>query len=1059
MKEIKYTSEKGFENKNTFTQFDQFEQIALKGAKNRYIYDFSHSSRNLNPDAIDFNGKTYGQYYYGVAGGKTEFVTENGFGRIYDYDNNKNTEYFENYGVPTVNGVDDFGNPIVGTVPYFNENTIGFIDQQYNIWEMGAGGNPANFVDSFRAGYFEITFKTSKQNCVIATGASRLSPPKHILPVGWVVNDDFLDGINVQEETVNMPNSLHEGKYFKQDKNAAFNKTQITLKNGIVTLTHKDDYGDDAVVFEVSGLTNVADGEWHHIVVNFGRPGLLKDASSKFNEKFIEFWVDGKLDKRIYEEINSQKLFYSTMNFILSDPEDILELVTNKKVEIDDWDYVYPDANMRTDEENKIGGPENTIGTQERRPYLSQMGLSKMNKPTSKNFKGAVHTIAIGINIPLTYDEIATRYNYWKSIKVINVEPIKATAYIINPTITTNKKKALKLYWNNLDFNKNGLELDNNFSVDSYCVTHKTKNSVSEIYNVDVANKKTLNLLSNVKVAFKDNLMIWGPGLISIGNTYEAVYKGVSGGIESTNQLNPADLVMYDNVTNVNLYKQTAGKTFIGPLADLSISGLNLNAGERILLTGQIKPSQNGIWIYNGLDKQLTRPDDFNSPEKINNAIVYVEDGYLKNTYWHITNTILTIDDPEIWTVTDSYNENLINIEPQYISRWVDYKGNERFINLEEDINISKYDIICFINYPETTEEVARHFTNKNSFEVDNLYKNFISSIRNVTANGASLYVSSPKLAVDLGIVKKFTEVNQFLESSDLQSALISPFEASEPAERYFDTHRINKYHVATTINGLTNKQTYLLTDFINYTPENINENEQYHAKYIYRQFGLIAGDEFIIPSLALTNKQNSDNLPGYANNQRNIKPMMAVDPSDINVGTIITKLSNNYYVGSTPTTNPYDDFATTIIVHNGQVLKGQPITGRIFINCVEDAYTLSRNDYNSAQIQIIPNNDPYETTSTRAWQYSTTRLNREPRKINIRSMTQYGQTTPTVGGGGAIIQAPTNSSNGIIRSSTDSGNINYQSDLYTSESEEVYGIQKIPVLSMTYLGLQWLAE
>ena len=122
MKEIKYTSEKGFENKNTFTQFDQFEQIALKGAKNRYIYDFSHSSRNLNPDAIDFNGKVYGQYYYGVAGGKTEFVTESGFGRIYDYDNNKNTEYFKNYGVPTVNGVDDFDNPIVGTVPYFNEN-------------------------------------------------------------------------------------------------------------------------------------------------------------------------------------------------------------------------------------------------------------------------------------------------------------------------------------------------------------------------------------------------------------------------------------------------------------------------------------------------------------------------------------------------------------------------------------------------------------------------------------------------------------------------------------------------------------------------------------------------------------------------------------------------------------------------------------------------------------------------------------------------------------------------------------------------------------------------
>ena len=106
-----------------------------------------------------------------------------------------------------------------------------------------------------------------------------------------------------------------------------------------------------------------------------------------------------------------------------------------------------------------------------------------------------------------------------------------------------------------------------------------------------------------------------------------------------------------------------------------------------------------------------------------------------------------------------------------------------------------------------------------------------------------------------------------------------------------------------------------------------------------------------------------------------------------------------------------------------------------------------------------MPGVDTNETTATRAWQYSTTRLNRVPRKINIRALTEYGQTTPTNGGGGPLIQASSNASNGIIRSKTDSGNINYQSDLYTSEAEEIYSIQEIPVLSMTWLGLQWLAE
>jgi hypothetical protein len=50
-----------------------------------------------------------------------------------------------------------------------------------------------------------------------------------------------------------------------------------------------------------------------------------------------------------------------------------------------------------------------------------------------------------------------------------------------------------------------------------------------------------------------------------------------------------------------------------------------------------------------------------------------------------------------------------------------------------------------------------------------------------------------------------------------------------------------------------------------------------------------------------------------------------------------------------------------------------------------------------------------------------------------------FGQTTSTNGGGGPLIQAPSNSSNGVIRSKTDKDNINYQSDLYTTLEEERY--------------------
>jgi hypothetical protein len=321
------------------------------------------------------------------------------------------------------------------------------------------------------------------------------------------------------------------------------------------------------------------------------------------------------------------------------------------------------------------------------------------------------------------------------------------------------------------------------------------------------------------------------------------------------------------------------------------------------------------------------------------------------------------------------------------------------------------------------------------------------------------LYVSSPRLAQDLKIVKTFTNVPQYLETSDPSSASLSPFEQGETSERYFDTHRNNKYSLTTEIAGLTNKQTYILTDFINYLPDNTYDYEQYHAQYSYRPLGLKEGNEFIIPGLALRSITENKNLPGFKNNQRGTKDILAVAPQDVLSGTVVTQLANTYYQSGSVVNNPYDDYATTIIVHNNQSLNGQPITGKIFVNCVEDGYTFSRKEYNNAVIQVLPTPDVNETTATRAWQYSTTRLNRFPQRVTVAQLTEFGQTTPTNGGGGSFIQAPTNASNGIIRSETDRNNIDYQSDLYPKEAEEIYPLQEIPVLSMTYLGLLWLAE
>lgn len=754
--------------------------------------------------------------------------------------------------------------------------------------------------------------------------------------------------------------------YMADEYNGSTTEFTISIKNGKLNISYVDNFGNNATLFEISGNRNVSDDQWHHVVINITRPGLEKNDGTFSDERSIEFWVDSKLDKKDTEYINQYQIFF---------------------------------------------------------PQITRLfGFYE--------FTGSFRTFSSRTNYPFTQDEIEERYNLWNYEENPTRKKIKfeAAAVLVEPTIFVNKKRVLKLFWNDIE-NKNGIELDNNYLVNSYSVTHKNRNSSTETYNVDLAKKKTFSLLTNVRIALTENVGIYGPGLLFP---------------EVITQFNPNSITA-----------QTV--PFTGSVLNLTYSGVELISGDRILLTKQINNSENGVWVFNGKSNPLTRPSDANSVQKIKDRIVYIAEGYQADTYWILESAPESFTKPQNWTKLNNKPLGAIYSQPFLTSRWSDNFGNYRFIDLENDVNISQYDVIVFMNYPETFNEIENNFGNDSQTKAK--YDNFINSLRNVVAQGASLYVSSPLLAADLGIIKNYKLIDQKVETIDAQAAAINPFEPSEASSEYFDTHRVNLYHLATEVAGLTNKATYILTDFINYVPTDNNKIEQYHAKYAYKPLGIKEGNEFYIPSLALRKVTENKNLPGNNLNLKGTDPLVTIIPEDILVGTIVTKLQNTYYNGTSVLSNADDDNATTLIVHNNQVLKGQPVLGKIFVNFVEDGYVMSRKEYNKAVIQVVPTPDTNETTSTRLWQYSTSRLNRLPRQADVRVLTEHGQTTPTNGGGGPLIQAPSNASNGIIRSQTDLGNTNYQSDLYTSEAEEIYPIQEIPVLSMTYLGLQWLAE
>ena len=1023
MKEFKFKDIKGREDISTFYQYDSYElNTNVFGFKDRWIFDFS-------------GGNTSGRWDNLSQSSDNATTTVGAPGSAQALINNVSSANTGTFLQNIEKTLDVLGQK---EVPVWNENCLMYTDQHYT---GSFGVVTTSNIKTFRAGYIEFTLKTDKNNCIVGFGSAEVSS-KGSYP-------QTTQNFSSTQMKTSEPTIIDANYSYINEEFSHLNKLYINIKNGKLELKYVDEYGENKQEFSLIGNKTISDNQWHHVVINIGKPGTIREHGQKFNKRFMEFWVDGKLDLYTDEYINKQQLFFPTVEWLFMDPQ-----VADKS------DYVI-DNGWNTFDYDGANDTFNYVGTRE----FNNLENRRFNQKAIANaFKGSMDTFTAGINLSLSKFEIKQRYRLWKGFNKKNVDIFLATSTLVQPTVSTNKKKALKLYWNNLinENAKNGIELDTNFDVKSYSVTHQVLNSVTEINNVDLANTKKLNKLNDVRVVITDNMFLWGPGKDLILNRSEITNQTVAG---KTIQTNPNNMNEYDSLrtgldTSSNISPVYDRIVLDQIYTNLVISGIALEKNDRILLTNQINKKDNGIYIFNGLDNILTRATDAVSQDKLNNAIVYITDGYYKDTTWMQTNTMTSLNDYQIWSEIEKYpTEETISSQPIFGSRWKNSYGVERCIDLQNDISINDYDLIVFMNYPESNEQLAENFINFNDNEIKQMYDNFIKSLTNVVAQGASLHVSSPRLAQDLKIVKTFTNVSQAFKTSDFASASLSPFEQSESSERYFHTHRNNKYSLATEISGLTNKQTYVLTDFINYIPDNNYDYEQYHAQYSYRPLGLKEGNEFIIPGLALRSITENKNLPGFTDNQRGTKDILAVAPQDILSGTVVTQLGHTYYESTSPISNPYDDYATTIIVHNNQSLNGQPITGKIFVNCIEDGYTFSRKEYNKAFIQVLPAVDTNETTATRAWQYSTTRLNRTPSVMNVRQLTELGQTTPTNGGGGPLIQAPSNSSNGIIRSQTDLGNTNYQSDLYTNEAEEIYPIQEIPVLSMTYLGLQWLAE
>lgn len=867
---------------------------------------------------------------------------------------------------------------------------------------------------AWKHGSIELTIRPTKQNCTIMSGATGTrnnaglrefptgSQPDPISYLGYQLTGEFNDikeGAQIVEYvSVGTGLALPSPERIFSDTRPLSKFWRLNLVNGKLVFEYKVPYEPNKKHVVVNTDLNIVDGQWHHIVLNRTNSAMKKYPGIKTGgEGALEIWVDGQLVGKTYE-INYRDNM-PTPRVLFNDES----LAAWKLLEIPSFNTL-PEVKAVLDAHNYVGDVSDYIFRQSYPLNPQEINLNKTYAFTSSEDR------------------------------VVRPVPAKTSAEMIMPTITSNKKKALKLYWNNLLDNKekmlDGLELENDtFDVYTYSVTHKNLISPSQNLNLDKNYDDSPRFFyENVRVAVKDHVFILGPQKV------------------------PQDWFSLDNRaqqidTDNNSSIIQASDLYI---PNMLVGGVQLKSGDRILLLGQQIKSENGIWIFNGPNSYLTRPDDVDI-STLKNAHVYVEQGNYANTTWVQTNPITHLRRSKQNWVQINNNDyvNKINSSPLHTTPWQNEVGDERFIDVNSDIP-ENFDLIVFMNYPRTKNDIIENVQTKNVIETDIKYAEFINNLKTAVNNGKKLYVSSPMLAKDLGIVKDFQSVSQLIgNGTDAQSASISPFEINETADKYYNTHRNMKYQVVNTLSGLTNKNTYIMSDFVAFKSE--EESSDYHIKYNLRQFGLQQGDEFYIPGLTTIPETKTQQLPGFSANQKQEKDLISFKTQDILLGTPITALSNNIYVNGVVTANPYDDYITTIAVTYG--------AGKMFVNCVEDGYSMSRNDYNKGIIQNVVIGQNSETVQTAAWQYSTSRLNKKNLYDFSEITNVIGQTDPTNAGGGPIVQSQSHCSNGMIRKDTNKGDLKFQSDLYPDFTEESFSTTEIPVLSMTWLGLKWLAE
>jgi hypothetical protein len=261
-----------------------------------------------------------------------------------------------------------------------------------------------------------------------------------------------------------------------------------------------------------------------------------------------------------------------------------------------------------------------------------------------------------------------------------------------------------------------------------------------------------------------------------------------------------------------------------------------------------------------------------------------------------------------------------------------------RYIDLINDIDLSKFDMIFFKNYPNdsqekdafTGEEVVDAYFN---LRESKLFEDFLKSLRAAVDTGLSLFVNNAQLALDLKIVDRVESVPDIDEGqSDLYAATQVPQGSGLPTDQdtypgigWFDTYKNNRGRIVNTLNGLTDNGGLVRTQVAFW--RNVDEfrfggTDRPFTRYEHKN-AFAVGDEFVLASYGFYRRHFSDYL--------------ATPIANVKAGKVITAFANTIRRGLDEVENPYRNHAISIAISPGDVLDGRQVGGNIYVNFTEE--------------------------------------------------------------------------------------------------------------------------